>query len=397
MPLVRCAHGSAGLPSLRNRCWSICGSRRSAGRQGAPRRPAVQVVRTALTGPTTRPGALGITPILAALHVGQARSPWLPRRPAQRPRTSPERGCRPIGSRLRGRDHRRGAGARRRRGSRLHRALRRPADRRPAGARGRDPERRLDLLDPDLRVALEVARVTRSWRATRPSARPRVDHERAGVRVRELVLPVDRAGCYVPGGRARTLHSVLMTALPAAVAGVPSVVLCVPPADRARSRRHPGRRVSRRGRRGLPRWWRAGDRRDGVRHGDDRARRRDRRPRQRVRCGGEAPGRGTVGIDGYRGPVRGRGRRRRHRRPRCAAADLLAQAEHGPGGAPRSSPGASRSPTRSSAALEAMPAGAARPRRSAGNSRAVGASILVDDAEHALEACNTRSRRSTWS
>src|SRR5262249_28629872 len=54
-------------------------------------------------------------------------------------------------------------------------------------------------------------------------------HERLGVEVRELVVPVERAGCYVPGGRATYPSSVLMTALPARVAGVQQVVLCVPP------------------------------------------------------------------------------------------------------------------------------------------------------------------------
>jgi histidinol dehydrogenase len=46
----------------------------------------------------------------------------------------------------------------------------------------------------------------------------------------ELVRPVERAGIYVPGGRAAYPSSVLMCAVPAAVAGVPEVALCSPPA-----------------------------------------------------------------------------------------------------------------------------------------------------------------------
>jgi len=42
-------------------------------------------------------------------------------------------------------------------------------------------------------------------------------------------VPVDRAGCYVPGGRAPLASSVLMTAVPARVAGVTQVALCTPP------------------------------------------------------------------------------------------------------------------------------------------------------------------------
>lgn len=55
-----------------------------------------------------------------------------------------------------------------------------------------------------------------------------VRHEREGVVVRSLVRPVDRAGLYVPGGRAAYPSTVLMTAIPAQVAGVRDVALCVP-------------------------------------------------------------------------------------------------------------------------------------------------------------------------
>lgn len=54
-------------------------------------------------------------------------------------------------------------------------------------------------------------------------------YERDGIVVQGLHRPVDRAGCYVPGGRAVYPSTVLMTAVAARVAGVPEVVLCVPP------------------------------------------------------------------------------------------------------------------------------------------------------------------------
>ncbi|MBV8559811.1 MAG: histidinol dehydrogenase, partial [Acidimicrobiia bacterium] len=54
-------------------------------------------------------------------------------------------------------------------------------------------------------------------------------HERDGITVRELARPVDRAGVYVPGGRAPLLSTVLMTAIPARVAGVREVSVCTPP------------------------------------------------------------------------------------------------------------------------------------------------------------------------
>ena len=41
--------------------------------------------------------------------------------------------------------------------------------------------------------------------------------------------PVERAGIYIPGGRAAYPSTVLMNAIPARVAGVPRIVMCTPP------------------------------------------------------------------------------------------------------------------------------------------------------------------------
>src|SRR5690606_13645612 len=59
----------------------------------------------------------------------------------------------------------------------------------------------------------------------------RADHtyRRGGVRIDGRFVPVDRAGLYVPGGRAAYPSTVLMTAVPARVAGVGELALCVPP------------------------------------------------------------------------------------------------------------------------------------------------------------------------
>ena len=86
----------------------------------------------------------------------------------------------------------------------------------------------LDRIAPDLRDALEVAAANiRAYHQTQLV--DEVTHERDGIVVRELRRPVDRAGCYAPGGRALYPSTVLMTAIPARVAGVGQVVLCVPP------------------------------------------------------------------------------------------------------------------------------------------------------------------------
>jgi histidinol dehydrogenase len=86
----------------------------------------------------------------------------------------------------------------------------------------------VDSIPPLLREALESARAA-IVAYHREQVRPEVRHERDGLVVRELALPVSRAGLYVPGGRAAYPSTVLMTALPARVAGVAEVALCVPP------------------------------------------------------------------------------------------------------------------------------------------------------------------------
>ncbi len=44
----------------------------------------------------------------------------------------------------------------------------------------------------------------------------------------QLVLPIERVGIYVPGGRAAYPSTVVMTAVPARVAGVAEIAMCVP-------------------------------------------------------------------------------------------------------------------------------------------------------------------------
>ena len=52
-----------------------------------------------------------------------------------------------------------------------------------------------------------------------------------GVTVEQRIVPLDRVGCYVPGGRYPLPSSLLMTAIPAAAAGVPEIVVTCPRPD----------------------------------------------------------------------------------------------------------------------------------------------------------------------
>ena len=55
-------------------------------------------------------------------------------------------------------------------------------------------------------------------------------NQQNGVVIGQKVIPVDRAGLYVPGGTAAYPSTVLMDAIPAKIAGCPEVVMVTPPA-----------------------------------------------------------------------------------------------------------------------------------------------------------------------
>jgi len=50
-----------------------------------------------------------------------------------------------------------------------------------------------------------------------------------GIMVQTVLRPIDSVGCYIPGGQAAYPSTVVMTAVPAKIAGVPRVGVCSPP------------------------------------------------------------------------------------------------------------------------------------------------------------------------
>jgi len=79
-----------------------------------------------------------------------------------------------------------------------------------------------------VRAAIRAA--ARNIRAVARRQVPRGWRERvaAGVTVEQRIVPLDRVGCYVPGGRYPLPSSLLMTAIPAAAAGVREIVVVCP-------------------------------------------------------------------------------------------------------------------------------------------------------------------------
>lgn len=88
-----------------------------------------------------------------------------------------------------------------------------------------------DALEPNLKSALHLAydrirayhekQLPKSW----------FDTEANGTILGQKVTPVDRAGLYIPGGKAAYPSSLLMNVIPAQVAGVDEIIVCTPTPD----------------------------------------------------------------------------------------------------------------------------------------------------------------------
>ena len=89
-------------------------------------------------------------------------------------------------------------------------------------------ETALDAIDDGHRQALEAAAARIRAYAEHQKMESWSYTEADGTVLGQKVTPMDRAGLYVPGGKAAYPSSVLMNAIPAKVAGVPELVMVVP-------------------------------------------------------------------------------------------------------------------------------------------------------------------------
>ncbi len=91
-----------------------------------------------------------------------------------------------------------------------------------------DMKNAYDALDTKLKEALELAykRIYAYHEKLMPKSW--LDFEDNGTVLGQKVTPVDRAGLYIPGGKAAYPSSLLMNAIPALVAGVKEIVVCTP-------------------------------------------------------------------------------------------------------------------------------------------------------------------------
>ena len=87
----------------------------------------------------------------------------------------------------------------------------------------------LDSVDPDfLRILKRAAENIRKFHS-RQVRNSFILNDEDGILMGQKVIPVDRAGLYVPGGTAPLSSTVLMDVIPAKIAGVKEVILTTPP------------------------------------------------------------------------------------------------------------------------------------------------------------------------
>ncbi len=185
---------------------------------------------------------------------------------------------------------------------------------------------------PDLLDALAVAhdQILSYHERQRPAAD---DHAQRGVHVHDTAVPVDGAGLYVPGGRADYPSTVLMTAVPARVAGVGRIVLCAPPGPDGRP---PAATLAAASIAGVDTVLRVGGAQAiaALAFGTESVAAVDVivGPGNAYVAEAKRQVLGQVGIDAIAGPSELVVVADGASDPRLVAADLLAQAEHGPGG-----------------------------------------------------------------
>jgi histidinol dehydrogenase len=246
-----------------------------------------------------------------------------------------------------------------------------------------------DTASPALRAALDVAATRIRDYHARQATEPEVALDADGISVRELTLPVDRAGCYVPGGRAAYPSTVLMTAIPARVAGVPEVVLCVPPGPDGRV---PQATLAAAALAGVDAVFRVGGAQAiaALAYGTDTIAPVDVivGPGNTYVALAKREVAGVVGIDSFAGPSEVVVLADASVPAEFAAADLLAQAEHGPGGSAVLVAWDPDVIAAVDAAVERLLADAPRRAEIEATLGTGGRAVLVDDAASALAVVN---------
>ena len=90
-------------------------------------------------------------------------------------------------------------------------------------------EEAIEATDPSFLAVLEKAATNIRKFHSRQVRNSFIINDEPGIVMGQKVIPVDRAGLYVPGGTATYPSTVLMDVIPAKIAGVKEVILTTPP------------------------------------------------------------------------------------------------------------------------------------------------------------------------
>ena len=85
-----------------------------------------------------------------------------------------------------------------------------------------------EKLDSDTRKSLHIAYDRIFAFHQKQKQKTWLDFEPNGSMLGQIYIPIERAGLYIPGGKAAYPSSLLMNAIPAIVAGVEQIVVCTP-------------------------------------------------------------------------------------------------------------------------------------------------------------------------
>lgn len=86
-----------------------------------------------------------------------------------------------------------------------------------------------NLIDENLKAAIHLAKQNiETFHAAQRFEKKEVETS-PGVTCWQKAVPIEKVGLYIPGGTAPLFSTVLMLAIPARIAGCPTIVLCTPP------------------------------------------------------------------------------------------------------------------------------------------------------------------------
>ena len=94
----------------------------------------------------------------------------------------------------------------------------------------REIDEAFESVDPEfISILQKAAKNIREFHSAQKRNSFIVDSEKNGVVIGQKIIPIEKAGLYVPGGTAAYPSTVLMDSIPAKIAGCKEICICTPP------------------------------------------------------------------------------------------------------------------------------------------------------------------------